>query len=227
MAASTPPPANIPENLNPVPVNALAQAGEALREQGWWVGDEVLEAELVDALLASLLRLREQEALHRAGIGRESDFRVEQRVRGDRIRWLNRQDPVQARYLAQMEGLRLALNRSLFLGLFEFEAHYAHYPPGAFYRRHLDSFRGAANRVLSTVTYLNTDWQPGDGGELVLYEQETEETLATIAPRAGRLAIFLSEEIPHEVLPARRDRFSIAGWYRLNASIGGQIDPPR
>ncbi|MFW5816629.1 MAG: 2OG-Fe(II) oxygenase [Wenzhouxiangella sp.] len=119
------------------------------------------------------------------------------------------------------------LNRRLFLGLFEFEAHYAHYPAGAFYRRHVDSFQGAANRVVSLVAYLNADWRDDDGGELVLYEAAGRTRLATLAPRAGRVVLFMSEELPHEVLPARRERLSIAGWFRLNASIAGQIDPPR
>lgn len=207
--------------------STLNEAATALRERGWWVGDEAMDGDLVNALLESLTRLRSAEALHHAGVGREGHFRVEKNIRGDRIHWLNRQDAAQARYLDQMEALRLMLNSALFLGLFEFEAHFAHYPPGAFYRRHLDSFVGAANRVLSTVSYLNTDWQPGDGGELLLYGQASDEVVARVKPRVGTLAIFLSEEIPHEVLPARRDRYSIAGWYRINASVQGQIDPPR
>ena len=206
---------------------SLDEAAAALRERGWWSGDDALDPLLVKALLGSLARLQSAEALYRAGIGRENEFRVEKTIRGDRIHWLSRNDPVQARFLDQMEALRQRLNRALFLGLFEFEAHFAHYPPHAFYRRHVDSFRGAANRVLSIVAYLNSDWRPGDGGELVLYAETGEEVLARIEPNGGRLAIFLSEEIPHEVLPARRDRYSIAGWYRLNASIQGQIDPPR
>ena len=191
------------------------------------MGEDVLDPCLVQALLDNLSELREQEALHRAGVGRETAFQVRPDIRGDRIRWLSRSDPVQARFLDQMEILRLALNRYLFLGLFEFEAHYAHYPEGAGYKRHFDSFRGAANRVISLVAYLNHDWQPEDEGELVLYNKAGECVVETIAPHAGRLVLFLSEEIPHEVMPSRRDRFSIAGWFRINASVQGQIDPAR
>jgi len=204
----------------------LDEAADALAEAGWWCGDHAVSAELVDALRQDMQALIEADALERAGIGRETDFQLDRSARRDRILWLDRQHPGPARFLDLAEYVRQALNRRLFLGLFEYEAHFAHYPPGAFYRRHVDSFRGAANRVLSTVTYLNTDWEPGDGGELVLYSEHGDAVLAQIAPKAGRLAIFLSEEIPHEVLPARRDRFSIAGWYRLNASVQGQIDPP-
>jgi SM-20-related protein len=38
------------------------------------------------------------------------------------------------------------------------------------------------------------------------------------------VVIFLSERIPHEVLPATRDRYSIAGWFRVNATTGGRLD---
>jgi SM-20-related protein len=179
------------------------------------------------ALADNLAELRRDEALPRAGIGREADFRVRTDIRGDRIRWLSRADPVQARFLQQMDALRLELNRHLFLGLFEFEAHYALYPAGSCYRRHVDSFRGAANRVVSVVAYLNPGWCDDDGGQLVVYDETESITLAKISPRAGSVVLFLSEELPHEVLPARRDRLSIAGWFRLNASIHGQIDPPR
>ncbi|MFP4207045.1 MAG: 2OG-Fe(II) oxygenase [Wenzhouxiangella sp.] len=206
---------------------ALASAAAALSAHGWWLGENALKPTLAEALAANLAALRQAEALHQAGIGRETDHQLRPDIRGDRIHWLTRSDPVQARFLAQMEALRLVLNRRLFLGLFEFEAHYAHYPAGAFYRRHLDSFQGAANRVVSLVAYLNPDWGAEDGGELVLYDPAGESRLATIIPKSGRIVLFLSEEIPHEVLPARRDRLSIAGWFRLNASIAGQIDPPR
>ena len=205
----------------------LDEAADALAREGWWCGDQAVPDDLVIALREEMQALVEADALERAGVGRETDYQIDGSVRRDRILWLDRRRPAPGRFLDLAERLRQALNRRLFLGLFEYEAHFAHYPPGAFYRRHVDSFRGAANRVLSTVVYLNTDWQHGDGGELVLYAEEEEGVLAQIAPQAGRLVIFLSEEIPHEVLPARRDRYSIAGWYRLNASVHGQIDPPR
>jgi SM-20-related protein len=205
----------------------LETAGQALAERGWWVGRQAVDAELVAALVRELDELVEDDRLRRAGIGRDLDFQIAGDIRRDLIFWLQRQRPVQAAFLDQMEALRLSLNRELFMGLFEFEAHFALYPPGGFYRRHLDSFRGAANRMISTVTYLNPDWQPGDGGELLIYPELGDEAVARIEPRAGTMVLFLSEEIPHEVLPARVDRRSIAGWFRLNASIGNQIDPPR
>lgn len=212
----------------PVDRDAFESAAQGLLEHGWWAGAGALDDELVGVLRADLAELIETDRLHRAGIGRETDFHLDASVRSDRVFWLKRDRPVQARFLARMEQLRLALNRELFLGLFEFEAHYAHYPPGGHYDKHYDSFRGAANRVVSTVAYLTDDWRPGDGGELAIYGGEADDrVIATIEPRAGTFVLFLSEQIPHEVLPAHTDRLSIAGWFRLNASIGGAVDPAR
>ena len=205
----------------------LASAGHCLHQHGWWHGPNAVESTLIDALGNELRALIEADRLHRAGIGRDLDFQLDREVRRDRIFWLDRKQPAQAAFLEQMEQLRLTLNRELFLGLFEFEGHFAHYPPGGFYRRHLDSFSGAANRIVSVVTYLNRDWRDRDGGELVIFARDSSQVAATVQPRSGTMVLFLSEEIPHEVLPSRNDRISIAGWFRLNASIGNQIDPPR
>jgi SM-20-related protein len=217
----------VSEAALPLERDAFESAAEGLRVHGWWVGEDALDEALVAELRADLAELMEADRLHRAGIGREGDFHVDREIRSDRVFWLTRERPVQARFLERMEQLRLALNRALFLGLFEFEAHYAHYPPGGHYLKHVDSFRGAANRIVSAVAYLTESWQPGHGGELAIYDAGGERELGRVAPRAGTFVLFLSEETPHEVLPSHADRISIAGWFRLNASVGGHIDPAR
>ncbi len=202
-------------------------AASSLRHRGWWVGDNMTCGDLTTALREELLELVEQERLQSAGIGRENNFQIATDIRRDKIFWLSRHRQVQRQFLDRMEELRLSLNQDLFLGLFEFEGHFSHYPPGAFYKRHYDSFRGEANRIVSVVIYLNDDWRAGDGGELVLYDPDSNDEIVRIEPRAGTMALFLSEEIPHEVLPTQKHRASISGWFRLNNSIAGQIDPPR
>jgi SM-20-related protein len=113
-----------------------------------------------------------------------------------------------------MDALRVALNRRLLLGMEEFEAHFACYPPGAGYARHRDRFADDDARVLSLVAYLNADWPDDAGGALRLH---LPGGIRDIAPRAGTTVLFLSDEIEHEVLPATRERWSIAGWFRRRA----------
>ena len=121
-------------------------------------------------------------------------------------------------FLAQMESLRSGLNERLFLGLFDYESHYAIYDAGMGYAKHLDVLQGKKNRILSTVLYLNQNWQEGDGGELDVYDANGETVIATVQPRLGTMIIFLSETFPHAVRLSNNTRRSIAGWFRVNGS---------
>lgn len=206
--------------------DVFGRIAEAVGERGYTLIDAALPIALVDALFAEATGL-DDATLSRAGIGRETAHQMNRFVRGDETCWLDPARPATGGLLAWMEQLRLAVNRRLFLGLFDYEAHFARYAPGAFYRRHRDAFAdGTTNRVLSTVLYLNPHWGPADGGELVLYGDDEQTVLDVVSPAYGRLAVFLSEGFPHEVLVTRRTRHSIAGWFRVNGSSMGRIDPP-
>jgi len=154
----------------------------------------------------------------RAGVGRGAGLAVHEDIRRDHILWLvpGEATQEQQRYLDKLERLRLALNQRFFLGLFEFEGHFAVYPQGAFYKAHLDRHAGTRGRIVTVILYLNPNWQPGDGGELKLWTTIGDKTGAfvLIEPRMGTLVCFLSEDFWHEVLPARKTRMSITGWFR-------------
>lgn len=206
--------------------STLTDLVDALVERGWYLGEGVIDATLCQALHDELRERVACQAMQAAGIGRGEAHSLRRDIRGDTIHWLDRATTAQRHYLGAMAELQQELNRALYLGLFEFEAHFAHYGPGTFYRKHRDSFRGRANRVVSTVCYLNPDWGPADGGEMVLYDPEDESReVARVRPEAGNFACFLADRVPHEVLPTTRPRASIAGWFRRNASLNGIIDP--
>ena len=197
------------------PAAAFEIVAAALVDSGWGVFTGLIPEPLVRRLAAAARTL---ESYRAAGVGRNTDTQLNHFVRRDRIVWIDGSDPAGRDWLHWSEGLRAHLNRTLMLGLSSFESHFACYPPGAFYRRHLDAFRGEANRVVSVVCYLNEGWMPGDGGELVLYD-ETARELGRFPPVAGTLAVYLSEQFPHEVLPTRADRYSLAGWFRRRAEL--------
>ncbi len=186
---------------------------------GWFAQENFLQADLCHALRADLQNLQQAGALKQAGIGRGDGHRRAPAIRTDQTYWLDGGSPAQAQLLAQMENLRQQINRALFLGLDSYEAHYASYQPGGFYKKHLDSFKGERNRILSTVLYLTPDWRAEEGGHLVIYDpQDHDRVCARVLPAQGTLACFLSEEIPHEVLPPTRERVSIAGWFRTRGN---------
>jgi len=187
----------------------------ALGGRGWCLVPDFLSAREVDALRADLDANSAQ--LAPAAVGRSGGRLLAPEIRSDDTLWLSGSGCAQSAFLARMEALRVALNRELFLGLFDYEAHYARYAPGAFYQRHLDRFRDSGTRrLLSTVVYLNNDWRDEAGGELLLWDAQGLE-LARIPPRGGAAVFFLSADFPHEVRPATAARYSVAGWFRQRA----------
>lgn len=163
-----------------------------------------------------------------AGIGREDDFQVDRDIRRTRITWFDGGTDGQKDFQMWSEALRASLNRELMLGLFEMEVCFAVYPPGGFYDRHLDSFAGARNRVISLVTYLNEHWDEGRGGALAVWPEgagEDEAPIARIIPEPGGVMLMLSEAIPHAVEVTRERRLGLAGWWRVNQSGVDRVDP--
>jgi SM-20-related protein len=146
-----------------------------------------------------------------ARIGSSGAEQRQENIRGDFTCWL--QEPLlapESALLQRLEELRLQLNRDAFLGLFELELHYAKYPPGAAYARHVDQPRGSAARNLSLALYLNRAWRRVDGGELRIHGANE---FTDVEPLEGRLVCFLTADREHEVLTAKSDRLSISGWF--------------
>ncbi|MFV8816533.1 2OG-Fe(II) oxygenase [Haliea sp. E17] len=204
----------------------FARIAGDIRESGYSINPLALEPQLLQPLMQHVQAMA-PDMFARAGTGRQRDHVLNDFVRRDEICWISGDSTAGAAWLDWAGRLRQFLNRELLLGLFSFESHFAHYGPGDFYRRHYDAFRGEANRMLSLVAYLNPHWQTGEGGELVLYRDGEDQEGIRVLPTPGTLVAFLSEEFPHEVLPAERDRYSVAGWFRLNTSVSGRVDPPR
>ena len=188
-----------------------------IADRGYAVVHATLPLAIIGDLRERALALDGAGDMMPGGVGRGAARSEHADVRGDRLAWLADQprDAAEAAALALFEELRGACNLSLMLGLFEFESHYALFPPGAAYARHRDRFRDDDARVLSCVLYLNDDWQPGDGGALRLHLHDGDAL--EIPPAGGTLVAFLSQAFDHEVLPARRTRIALTGWFRRRA----------
>jgi SM-20-related protein len=189
----------------------------AFEQKGWIELRDFLPLDSSQGLLEEMKLVQSKEDFHRASIGKDGDKHINLSQRGDFISWI---DPINAmpytsKYIVEISHIISILNRQFYLGIRDYECHYAHYPIGAFYKRHSDRHAKGSSRVVSSVFYLNADWQEGDGGELVIYDGESNASL--IKPQLGSLILFLSE-IEHEVLPTHRERKSITGWM-LNETI--------
>lgn len=190
----------------------LDEVANALRLRDWTTLAIDPRHPLLQAAAAEALSHQRSLRLRPASTGRDAGLRVGG-LRGDDTLWLDDPacGPAARDLLAALDDLREGLNRRLTLGLASVEAHFAHYPVGAGYARHVDGFRHDDARVLSLVLYLNADWPEGAGGELRLH---LPEGARDIAPRMGTLVLFLSAAVEHEVLPATRPRYSVAAWFR-------------
>ncbi len=204
----------------------FGRIADGIEQQGYVILPSALPESLTDSLL-DYLAIIEEQRFHAASIGRGQDQMRNRFVRRDRIFWIDEQHAGSRLWLEWATRLKQYLNRRLFLGLFSFESHFSYYQENDFYKQHVDAFRGESNRVLSLVTYLNKGWQPDQGGELVIYSADGRDELVTVQPGFGTLVLFLSEEFPHEVKPTLRERYAVAGWFRVNGSINEAIDPPR
>ncbi len=185
---------------------------DAVAKQGYVVIENALDIALLEELVSYAKSATRYKS---AGISSSAALRVDKTRRSDKTLWLEEDGGVQSNYLSFANGLREAVNRTLYMGLSYYEAHFALYEAGDFYEKHLDAFRGSKNRVLTTVLYLNEAWSEADGGSLCIYDAE-DNLVQKVLPKMGTLVVFLSDKFPHEVLLAKKERYSIAGWFRVD-----------
>ena len=185
---------------------------DSLVKNGYIIIKNALQKELSPKLLNSA---KNEKDFKRAGISGAGDLHLDNNRRKDKIHWIDESDEAQKEFLEFTNGLKEYLNRSLYVGLSYYESHFAIYDEGDFYETHLDAFKNSKNRVVTTVYYLNDEWNKNDGGELIVYDENNEE-IAKVMPNANTLVVFMSEKFPHEVLSTNKRRYSIAGWFRVD-----------
>ncbi|MCA0402332.1 MAG: 2OG-Fe(II) oxygenase [Proteobacteria bacterium] len=191
---------------------------EALVEQGFHVIDNFLDDNYFQALRTFCLSLEDDNQFKAAKVGNQVESQEAFHIRNDKICWLDsyQENQAVAFYLTQLSAIASQLNQSLFLGIAEIEAHFAVYQPASFYKKHVDQFKNTNSRRISTVFYLNSEWQDDFGGELKLYNQN-DELIKILSPKPNRFICFNSE-LPHEVATTKKVRYSIAGWLKSRNS---------
>ncbi|NCO64678.1 MAG: 2OG-Fe(II) oxygenase [Flavobacteriales bacterium] len=180
--------------------------------------EDFFNQEDVEMLRHSLLEKYEEDAFKKAAIGNRVHETIVKSIRGDVILWIDehKNNTAEALFFNKINHLIGYLNKTCFMGILHKEFHYALYPKGTFYKRHIDTFENDDRRKLSFVCYLNNeDWKPENGGELVLYlDYNGIETEKVIYPFPGKVVIFESQIIEHEVKPVNTQRLSITGWLK-------------
>jgi len=196
----------------------LDYISQTIYQNSYVVVDDFVDESYRKALLKEQTNLLNQGQFKKAAVGKGDQKQVRAEIRSDEVLWMDPTalSPLQVVFWEKIEELKQVLNRRCFLGLKSFEGHFARYPVGSFYKRHLDQFHAVPHRIVTVILYLNDSWTEADGGQLRMYfpQEDGSERLKDVLPVGGRLVVFLSEEIPHEVMPTQKERISITGWLR-------------
>ena len=183
------------------------------------------------SLPADIGALLDAGAFAQGGMRAAGDKWAAADVRGDKVCWLAADRPTPpsvAHLLASLHSAMAALRGVLGEGwpCGASSSQLALYEPGGRYVRHLDVRRGGDGPVrrLTAIVYLNDGWQAEWGGQLRLYERGGAAAAAAsggegeasvdVLPVWGRLLLFASEEVEHEVLPATHRRIALTTWFK-------------
>ena len=172
---------------------------------------------LCEDLLKQLIFHKNNSELNKAHIGQGVETQIQEEIRGDFIRWIDFSNPTdnEKKFAQWLELFLQTLRPQLLLGLSQYEIHYAFYPPQTQYQKHIDVFKKNSSRQISFVLYLNKNWAPKDGGEIILFDEKNPSIeTQRLAPHFGHLVLFLSDAIYHQVNFTNRERFSVTGWLK-------------
>ena len=177
------------------------------------IDSSFLNKTLSTGLQQNIQQLQKDELMIAAGIGNDDVKNDQQKMRGDKIYWLDKKhdNSYEKEFLQHIENFIDHLNRTCYTGINAYEFHYAVYEEGSFYKRHKDQFKNNSDRKYSLIAYLNKDWLVEDGGQLQVYQHDDVQT---IQPHAQTAVLFKSDETEHEVTKANRSRMSITGWLK-------------
>ncbi len=177
------------------------------------VSEYFLSKELAMNLKKNLLNLNNENLLKIAGIGNSEKLSYDGAIRSDSIYWLDKKNNnvFENQFFLLIEDFILYLNQSCYAGITGYEFHYSLYKKGDFYLRHLDQFKNNPSRKYSMISYLNSNWQESDGGELLIHQLNNNQK---ISPTQGKTVFFKSDELVHEVLVTQNARMSITGWLK-------------
>jgi len=172
-----------------------------------------LNEKLSTGLQQNILQLQKDGLLNNAGIGNNAVQDENQKMRGDKIYWMDKSHDniYEQEFLSLIDDFIERLNSTCYTGINAYEFHYAVYEKGSFYKKHRDQFKNDNNRKYSLISYLNENWLEENGGELTVYHEAGSQK---ISPRSQTAVFFKSDEMEHEVMPANRTRMSISGWLK-------------
>jgi SM-20-related protein len=168
---------------------------------------------LSQGLQQNILQLQHDNLMVAAGVGNNDIKDSNQKMRSDTIYWMDKSHDniFEQEFLHRVDDFVDRLNSTCYTSINSYEFHYAVYEEGSFYKRHKDQFKTDSDRKFSLINYLNNDWLEEDGGQLLVYQNDS---IQKIQPHSQKAVFFKSDEMEHEVARSNRRRMSISGWLK-------------
>lgn len=194
-------------------LHSLELLSQPLVDKGYFIKDDLFLPDIISNIRVYAENKYQVGEFKKASIGRSLNKTKIDQIRGDEIHWIDDWSAASGlqSYGQFLEQYLDALRVSLRIPLKRIEGHFAHYPKGKHYVRHIDQHEKTKHRQITCILYLS-DWVPENEGELIMFLKNGEAL--TVAPKAGRFVCFLSGLIPHEVKTTQASRWSITSWMR-------------
>lgn len=195
---------------------------DLLKNQGYFVRDDLFSHESIDATRRQVAEMMKQGKLMPAAEYRSDDdpFR-DRRARDDYIAFLSTEKDFETTGpLCSLLKTTVAIEQDLshcFMLHGKKEIQLAYYKGnGAGYQRHRDAFptddpEDIEQRRLTLIVYLNDkDWSAEHGGSLQISRRK--QVIDEVIPVGGRVVVFLSGVMDHQVMPSYHDRIAMTTW---------------
>lgn len=212
-------------------IQQLYRHGFVVLARGFLSDDDSTSEAIATAIRECAIERHREGKLKPPGQEMEHDPYRDVKARGDFTGWLSSGEETNkelAHVLQRYQLLQQDLCSCLRLDGHSEKQMALYVDPGAGYSRHRDALpdsndesndrtRGLGigkQRRVTAIMYTSSDWQPEHGGCLRIFPTPAQLADDTdISPNAGKLLVFLSGAMSHEVLPSFQPRVAITHWY--------------
>jgi hypoxia-inducible factor (prolyl hydroxylase) len=216
----------------------LASVAESLLARGYAVCDNFVPKHLIEGVRGEIAQMQSHYTPGEIWVGKTADVGAQisaRSVRGDAVLWMDNQalsatafvkDGAKRKCSFRTLGQVVKSLDRLVMGELRdrvpplkrlhkrSDAMLAIYPgDGARFARHIDN-TATDGRHLTVLCYLNPTWDyPANGGALRIFPADGVSPPVDVAPMGGRVAMFYSHLVPHEVLACHAPRHAVTVWY--------------
>ena len=201
------------------PKNFLHSVLQRLKEDNFCVVKNLVPLETARKMYSEVEKLHELPDNFKPGkLGKGAMNRVGslEEVRGDSVMWVDgskEETPFTSEVAKQMNKLALSIYHIHNISMNRISKSKimasCYDGKGASYKRHIDSITDGSLK-LTFIFYLNEKFTSQDGGCLRVHK---ESGSIDVVPELGKLVIFRSDKLIHEVLPTFARRFAVTIWY--------------